>query len=85
LTIVSLPLPPVTPRHGPPPVGSPSSSADGDDADTLCYEERNSYNIFPPQPYHPSQWQNRLPGPALLPADELVKNATVARRWILHA
>lgn len=87
LTVVSLPLPPVTPHRL---VGSPQSSLDdgsigeGDDADSPHWEERDSYDAYPPQPYHPTQWKNKLPGPALLPADELVKNATVARRWILQ-
>ncbi|KAG8889038.1 hypothetical protein FRB98_005935 [Tulasnella sp. 332] len=49
------------------------------------YEERNSYEAAPEYPYHPANWKGkhaRLPGPALLPDDELVKHPSVARRWI---
>ncbi|KAG9003968.1 hypothetical protein FRB93_010553 [Tulasnella sp. JGI-2019a] len=49
------------------------------------YEERNSYDPAPEYPYHPASWKGRhakLPGPGLLPDDELVKHPSVARRWI---
>lgn len=46
------------------------------------YEERNSYEAAPEYPYHPMNWPGKLPGPGLLAGDELVKNPSVARRWM---
>ncbi|KAG8900255.1 Zinc finger and BTB domain-containing protein 8A [Tulasnella sp. 403] len=45
-------------------------------------EERDSYEEAPEFPYHPASWHGRLPGPGLLAGDELVKNPSVARRWM---
>ncbi|QRV91630.1 C2H2 zinc finger [Ceratobasidium sp. AG-Ba] len=46
-------------------------------------EERDSYEEACEYPYHPSMWRNRLPGPALMAADELMRNATMPRRWLM--
>ncbi|KAG8932416.1 hypothetical protein FRC01_014142 [Tulasnella sp. 417] len=62
---------------------SSSSSSDGADApfdDGL--EERDSYEEAPEYPYHPMSWSGKLPGPGMLGGDELVKNPSVARRWM---
>ena len=45
-------------------------------------EERNSFDEAPEYPYHPRSWSGVLPGPGLLSGDELVKNPSVARRWM---
>ncbi|CAE6405191.1 hypothetical protein RSOLAG1IB_03030 [Rhizoctonia solani AG-1 IB] len=46
-------------------------------------EERDSYEETSEYPYHPSNWRHRLPGPALMAADELMRNATMPRRWLM--
>ncbi|CAE6446274.1 unnamed protein product [Rhizoctonia solani] len=46
-------------------------------------EERDSYEETSEYPYHPSTWRHRLPGPALMAADELMRNATMPRRWLM--
>lgn len=46
-------------------------------------EERDSYEETSEYPYHPSHWRHRLPGPALMAADELMRNATMPRRWLM--
>ncbi|KAB5589976.1 C2H2-type zinc-finger protein [Ceratobasidium theobromae] len=46
-------------------------------------EERDSYVEASEYPYHPSAWRDRLPGPALMAADELMRNATMPRRWLM--
>lgn len=47
-------------------------------------EERDSYQVSSKWPYHPSQWEGRLPGPGLLGGDELLERPTIARRWMLN-
>lgn len=46
-------------------------------------EERDSYEDACEYPYHPAMWRDRLPGPALMAADELMRNATMPRRWLM--
>jgi len=46
-------------------------------------EERDSYEEACEYPYHPAMWRDRLPGPALMAADELMRNATMPRRWLM--
>ncbi|CAE6431005.1 hypothetical protein ACGC1H_001272 [Rhizoctonia solani] len=46
-------------------------------------EERDSYEETSEYPYHPATWRHRLPGPALMAADELMRNATMPRRWLM--
>ncbi|KAG8945063.1 hypothetical protein FRC04_001224 [Tulasnella sp. 424] len=62
-----------------------SSSSSSDGAEVPCddgSEERDSYEEAPEYPYHPMSWSGKLPGPGMLGGDELVKNPSVARRWM---
>ncbi|KAG9051232.1 hypothetical protein FS837_010519 [Tulasnella sp. UAMH 9824] len=67
-------------------VSSGSSSSSSSDGAEVPYddgsEERDSYEEAPEYPYHPMSWSGKLPGPGLLGNDELVKNSSVARRWM---
>lgn len=67
-------------------VSSGSSSSSSSDGAEVPFddgsEERDSYEEAPEFPYHPMSWSGKLPGPGLLEGDELVKNPSVARRWM---
>ncbi|KDQ17462.1 hypothetical protein BOTBODRAFT_29643 [Botryobasidium botryosum FD-172 SS1] len=79
-TNVTLPLPPVTPYGARALVQDTTDMYGGRE---MRWEERNSYETgVPSHPYHPTQWRNRLPGPGLLDGDELIRGATIARRWV---
>ncbi|KAF8308700.1 hypothetical protein DL93DRAFT_1865577 [Clavulina sp. PMI_390] len=49
-----------------------------------AWEERDSFDpLVPLQPYLATNWRDRLPGPAPMAVDVLVKDTTRARRWML--
>jgi hypothetical protein len=71
INAVTVPLPPVSPYGSTSSSSTPQSGFD-DGGMPPRWEERNSYDNTPSDPYHPKNWPGRLAGPQPLEADACI-------------